>query len=117
GGCLLTDRIYAEKLKKLLNSWSDCTLDDVEIIKHGRMFWYGDVLIVLGRNKQDNEILKSIARHGDVAVRLKSIPGPLAIARGRKIGGEAIEYAKNMVLHYTKKIGGKNIEFLIEEIK
>ncbi|HOK79768.1 MAG TPA: tRNA 4-thiouridine(8) synthase ThiI [bacterium] len=117
GGCLLTDKIYAEKLRKLLNYWGNFTFDDAEIIKHGRMFWCGDVLIVVGRNKQDNEILKSISKHGDVTVELKSIPCPLAVLRGRKIGIDAVEYAKNMVLHYTKKITGKNIEFLIEEVK
>ena len=117
GGCLLTDKIYAEKLKKLLNYWDECTLNDAEIIKHGRVFWAGDVLLVVGRNKEENELLRTIAKKNDIIVQLKSVPCPLTVLRGKNIDNSAIEYAKDLIVYYTKRAGRDKSEFSVEKIQ
>jgi hypothetical protein len=93
GGCLLTDPGFSERLLKMFDYWPDCSGDDVELLKYGRVFWLtrtnaekpanlsGRVLVVVGRNKEDNEALEKLARKGDVLMELKEEMGPLTIVR------------------------------------
>ncbi|MCM8788381.1 MAG: tRNA 4-thiouridine(8) synthase ThiI [Candidatus Omnitrophica bacterium] len=103
GGCLLTDRIYSEKLNELIIRWPDAKMKDAELIKHGRVFWHKDVLIVIGRNKIENELLANLAKTGDLVVYLESVPGPLCVVRGKNIDNEAIDWAKKKVLLYARR--------------
>ncbi|MCK5061569.1 tRNA 4-thiouridine(8) synthase ThiI [Candidatus Parcubacteria bacterium] len=86
GGCLLTDSEFSKRLIKLLGNYSDCDVNDVEIIKNGRVFWLKVkentlVLAVVGRNHKENEKLKKLAKKGDFIVELKEITGPSALVR------------------------------------
>jgi len=86
GGCLLTDPEFNERLMKLLDNYPDCDVNDVEIIKNGRVFWLcikggALVLVVIGRNHEENEKLKKLAKKGDFIVELKEINGPSTLAR------------------------------------
>jgi hypothetical protein len=93
GGCLLTDPGFSDRLKQMLEHWPDCDSKDIELLKHGRVFWlkYGGgvgkwALAVIGRHQSDNAELERLAQKGDYVLQLKEIPGPLAVARfkGRK---------------------------------
>ncbi|MDO8260107.1 MAG: tRNA 4-thiouridine(8) synthase ThiI, partial [Candidatus Magasanikbacteria bacterium] len=60
GGCLLTDPGFSERGIKLLDHWPDCDTNDIEILKHGRVFWFSlprkkKVLLMIGRHQGDNE--------------------------------------------------------------
>ncbi|MCM8822124.1 MAG: tRNA 4-thiouridine(8) synthase ThiI [Candidatus Omnitrophica bacterium] len=103
GGCLLTDRIYAEKLKQLFLKWPYTTMEDAELIKRGRVFWHKDVLIVVGRNKNENELLANLAKTGDFVIYCESAPGPLCVIRGKIADSEVFDYAKNKVLFYARR--------------
>ena len=95
GGCLLTDPEFSQRLLKMLDYWPDCGANDVELLKHGRVFWITPrhtkthqdtlkvqkVLIVVGRHKEDNENLEKLARKGDVMLELKDVAGPMTIVR------------------------------------
>ncbi|MEA3464113.1 MAG: tRNA 4-thiouridine(8) synthase ThiI [Patescibacteria group bacterium] len=98
GGCLLTDSEFSNRLLKMLDYWQDCGVNDVELLKYGRVFWLTlstpkhakgrqdankseKVLIVVGRHKEDNENLEKLARKGDVIMELKEIAGPLSLIR------------------------------------
>jgi len=88
GGCLLTDPEFSQRLLKLLEYWPDCTTDDAEILKHGRVFWLNEktsrqrILVVVGRHKEDNGYLESIAKPGDFLIKLNQLMGPTALVRG-----------------------------------
>jgi len=89
GGCLLTDPEFSQRLGKILDYWPDCNTNDVELLKHGRVIWLKltsskRVLMIIGRNKEDNEKLEKLARKGDIMVELKEIKGPLTIVRSKK---------------------------------
>lgn len=89
GGCLLTDPGFSERGKKLLENWEDCSTDDIELIKNGRVFWLtlenGEkALLMIGRDKEENKRLEELAQKGDIMVELKGIMGPTAIIRSRK---------------------------------
>ncbi|MDD4901476.1 MAG: tRNA 4-thiouridine(8) synthase ThiI [Patescibacteria group bacterium] len=104
GGCLLTDRTFSEKLIKMIEYWSECSGNDIELLKYGRILWLAmtshqppsqppplrssrergakeSVLLVIGRNEQDNEKLESLAVKDDVLIQLKEEAGPTSLLR------------------------------------
>ncbi|MBA3047653.1 tRNA 4-thiouridine(8) synthase ThiI [Patescibacteria group bacterium] len=99
GGCILTDPEFSNRLMKMLDYWPDCGVNDVELLKHGRVFWLTlntpirqladakkrqKVLIIVGRHKEDNENLEKLARKGDILLELKDMTGPLSLVRNSK---------------------------------
>lgn len=99
GGCLLTDPEFSQRLLVMLDNWPECDVNDVELLKNGRVFWfktrvdanseqintnYAPVLVVIGRNQDDNEKLEKLAKKGDIMVELKEIMGPLTVVRNPK---------------------------------
>jgi tRNA-specific 2-thiouridylase len=53
GGCLLTCKEYASKLRDLFKHKERCSLADVSLLKVGRHFRLGENKIVVGRNEED----------------------------------------------------------------
>ncbi|MEA3450027.1 MAG: asparagine synthase-related protein [Patescibacteria group bacterium] len=87
GGCILTDQKYSERFMKMLDYWPKCGVDDVSLLSLGRVFWLNDksnnkILLIIGRNHEENEALKKLAKKGDIMVELKEINGPTALIRG-----------------------------------
>jgi len=89
GGCLLTDRGFSERLIKLLDHWPDCGFNDVELLKHGRIYWLAlkqkrkpnKVLLVIGRNETEDKKLKGLKEDRDVLIELKEELGPTSLLR------------------------------------
>jgi tRNA U34 2-thiouridine synthase MnmA/TrmU len=94
GGCLLTDPEFSQRLLKLFNHWPDCSGDDIELLKNGRVLWLkkmtaanagrtaeNNVLVVIGRDKEDCENLEKLAKKGDIMIKLKEIVGPTTLIR------------------------------------
>ena len=50
GGCLLTDPEGSKKVLDIITYCPDCKTEDVELLKHGRVFW-----LKIGNNKAENE--------------------------------------------------------------
>lgn len=93
GGCLLTDSIFSKRLKDLLEhkefrpssleERGEYTLDNILLLKLGRHFRSSTgSKIVIGRNKEENERLKSLAKKGDTSFNVIGHKGPLGIVRG-----------------------------------
>jgi len=114
GGCLLTDKIFAQKIRGLFYNWPRCCLDDAELVKHGRIFWYKNNLILIGRNERENKILSSISKSGDVTVEMKDIPCPFCVIRGESITDDIIKYSENLILKYVPEAKGKSIDYVVE---
>lgn len=88
GGCALTQteraRRYWSVLRKyILNKSGGAPQpEDYELAGVGRQFFNSAGLwLTVGRNRRDNEYLRSFLRESDVLVRLKDFPGPAALAR------------------------------------
>jgi tRNA U34 2-thiouridine synthase MnmA/TrmU len=95
GGCLLTDKIFADRLSRMLEYWPDCDVNDVELLKNGRVFWFRrkieagadeKVFVVVGRHEADNYNLEKLAQAGDVMVQLKDLNGPTTLIRTKGSG-------------------------------
>jgi tRNA-uridine 2-sulfurtransferase len=89
GGCLLTDPGFCERLGILIDNWPKFTINDIALIKNGRIFWFLDktarkILVIIGRNERENENLKKLAQKGDFVLELKEIAGPTVLVRNMK---------------------------------
>jgi tRNA U34 2-thiouridine synthase MnmA/TrmU len=83
GGCLLTDPSFSKRVKDIINHSSDVpTLNDIELLKVGRHFRItNDAKLVVGRNKDENEVIKALATEGDIIIEVKDYVGPTCILR------------------------------------
>ncbi len=83
GGCLLTDPCFSKRVKDIMDHCDDIpTLNDIELLKVGRHFRISDdVKLVVGRNKDENEIIKALVAESDIIIEVKDYVGPTCILR------------------------------------
>lgn len=104
GGCLLTDSIFARKLRDLMESelmdlWS------AGVLRHGRYHRISDGFkLIVGRNHQENERLLGLAR--PECVLLEPVDkGPTALGVG--VADQAsLEMAGRIYAYYFRKTNG-----------
>lgn len=102
GGCLLTDPVFAQKMRDLLRFQPDFKLSDIQILRIGRHFRLSSQFrVVIGRNEEENERLEMSAREGDYLFRVKDFPGPLVLGRGEP-GKKEIRLAASLTAKYSK---------------
>ncbi len=105
GGCCLTDLQFAERFKQMLKYWPDCQGDDVKLLKLGRHFWIEDNLIIVGRNKEENEQIQKLKQKGDVIIEPEGYPGPTILIRGKdKVLEASLIKAKDLMIKYSPKL-------------
>jgi hypothetical protein len=103
GGCLLCEKEFGKKLFILLKKWPKVTGDDITLIRFGRHFWEGKVLITLGRNQEENERLEKLVKKGDKILKPQNFPGPTALVRGEKISEKSLQKVKKLIILHSKK--------------
>lgn len=81
GGCLLTDAVFAEKLKKLRDWRGEWRREDIDLIKLGRVFFEDEGLIIVGRDEEENKKLENTALASDLLLTLPDFKGPLTVVR------------------------------------
>jgi len=115
GGCLLTDLEFGNRLKELFGRCLNPKSSDLLLLRYGRHFWKDKVKIIVGRNKEENESMKKLARKEDVLIEMKNYPGPLTLIRNyskKKVPEKVLDRAKKMTQYYsTKARGKKEVEF------
>lgn len=82
GGCLLTDPIFAEKLRELLTQEPGAGEKDMELLRMGRHFRIGGRKLVLGRNREENDTLHDLQGEEDVLIQPFNFRGPAGLYRG-----------------------------------
>ena len=99
GGCLLTDKNFADRMRDYFTFTAHPTTRDIALLKVGRHFRLdsGDKVIV-ARNRQECKILKNLCREGDHLLVLLDISGPSVILKGSSLEG-----ALEKMLDYTKR--------------
>lgn len=82
GGCLLTDPGFSQRMKDLM-MYNGLSLDDISLLKLGRHFRINPkAKIVVGRNKEENDMLMNLVKPGDICFNPIENKGPIAIGRG-----------------------------------
>jgi len=101
GGCLLTDPVYSWRLKDLLTHNPDPDITDINLLRVGRHFRYSESCkIIVGRNKQENETIRSLIKGDDYVIRVLGHPGPVTIVRGT-IDNDTLRIAASICARYS----------------
>ena len=101
GGCLLTDPSFGLRAKDLFEHVETPTINDIDLLKVGRQFRLDEeTKLVVGRNKDENEIIKAIALPNDILLEARDYMGPVSILRGNN-AGKYIEFASSVTLRYS----------------
>lgn len=84
GGCLLTDKVIAARLRDLFEHTSGYTHTDLLLLTIGRHYrLHHDLKIILGRNQAENERILSLAQDGQFVFEPDNFRGPKALAEGK----------------------------------
>ena len=82
GGCRLTEPGFSRRMKDLM-AHEGLSLENVLLLKVGRHFRLGPCAkLIVGRQEQENEIIRARAHKGDCLLEAEQFPGPLSLARG-----------------------------------
>jgi tRNA U34 2-thiouridine synthase MnmA/TrmU len=100
GGCLLTNKEYATKLKDLFLNKKKISLNDIKLLKIGRHFRFGKNKIIVGRNESENKELLRLKSSSEYFFEVPDIGSPITLLQGIK-SKKAIELAATLTNHYS----------------
>ena len=101
GGCLLTDPKFAIRAKDLFSHTETPTTNDIDLLKIGRHFRFdAKTKLIVGRNKDENEMLKALALDGDVLLETKNHMGPVSLLRGED-SPSSMKLASDITFRYS----------------
>lgn len=101
GGCLLTDPAFGLRAKDLFEHVEEPTINDIDLLKIGRHFRLDkNSKLIVGRNKDENEIIKSLALPTDILLMARDYMTPVSILRG-KTNQEYVKFGAAVTLRYS----------------
>jgi tRNA-specific 2-thiouridylase len=116
GGCLLTDKEFANKLRDLFEHKKRVTVKDVNSLKVGRHFRFGKNKIIVGRNQTENESLLRTKQKTDYYFEVPNCGSPTTILQGPKTQ-KAIKTAAGLTaFHSDKKEKTVQVDFGIQNL-
>jgi tRNA-specific 2-thiouridylase len=100
GGCLLTCREYANKLRDLFKHKKRCSMEDAALLRVGRHFRLGENKIIVGRNEAENNVLAAKKGRSDYYFEAADAVGPTTILQGAKTK-KAVNTAAALTAFYS----------------
>jgi len=85
GGCLLADPGFSQRLRKLMEWRGRLLVEDIRLIKSGRLFFEAEGIIVIGRDEKDNEKIRKSILDSDIIITTTEGKGPLTAVRLKKM--------------------------------
>lgn len=103
GGCLLTDPIFAKRIKDLYeHNITIPDINDVELLKIGRHFRISkEKKLIVGRNREENTVLEALAIKKDLKIIVKDYVGPTCIFRGKEPTRDEIIMCARIAVRYS----------------
>jgi len=121
GGCCLTDPGFSGRLKELLAHWPEASGDDIQLLKYGRVFWQDNVLLIVGRNQEENNQLEKLKLPNDTLISPKNFSGPTILIRNKiNVSSDTesvVSLAQGLIQKYSKKYSNSTPEFNIFSAK
>jgi tRNA-specific 2-thiouridylase len=106
GGCLLTYKEYADKLRDLFEHKKRVSLKDVQLLKVGRHFRLGRNKIIVGRNENENKVLIQQKGNSDYYFEAQNCGSPITLLQGPKTT-KAIETAARLTAYHSDQKAGE----------
>ncbi len=100
GGCLLTDKSFANRMRDYLKFNDELKMEDIPILKYGRHFRYKTTKIIVGRNEVENNLLIQLKKVDDLLMEAKEVAGPITIIQN-PAEENAIKFAAMLTLRYS----------------
>jgi len=100
GGCLLTDKYFAKRLRDLFKNTERVTLRDIELLKVGRHFRHGLNKIIVGRDEEENRHLLSLKRKNEYHFEISECGSPITLLQG-PVSKEAIRTGAALTAYYS----------------
>lgn len=104
GGCLLTYKEFASKVRDLFEHENEVSMRDIVLLKIGRHFRFAQNKIIVGRNEEENKRLLLLKHRSDYTFEVPDCGSPLTILRGPK-RNEAIAIAAKLTARYSDAKG------------
>ena len=122
GGCLLTEKEFANRMRDYLEYSKKPTMEGVKLLKYGRHFRFNGSKIIVGRSELENNFLLHLKGPDEIVMEASNVKGPITLIQG-KIEEETIRFAAKLTLRYSdalksqgKVIYGKEPNDLKENI-
>lgn len=110
GGCKLAEKENARRYWLVLTRLKNPTVQDFNLANVGRQYWYNNYWLIIGRNKEDNQKIETLASPNDILITLKDIPGPTGLARNTTLWNSKTLYeAASLVASYSQVAVKKEI--------
>jgi len=107
GGCLLTEKGFSRRLEDLLAFQKDPEIREIELLKLGRHFRIDPhVKLVVGRNKNENKMIRSLSADTDIIITSANGPGPTVLGLG-ELSNATLEMATLITAAYSDSEEGK----------
>jgi tRNA-uridine 2-sulfurtransferase len=113
GGCLLTDRTFAVKVRDMVENAPSFGMDDVHLLKVGRHFRVGNVKAVVAKSEPENRRLEALCRGKRTVYVSASHPGPSVTLSGGA-PSERMDVLSRILTRYSK--AGRPGPFEVREI-
>jgi tRNA U34 2-thiouridine synthase MnmA/TrmU len=105
GGCLLTDKNFARRMRDCIKYKKDITIRDITMLKTGRHFRYNDSKIVVGRNENENEILRRYKNEYELMFLVPDIGSPITILQ-ESVDINSLHMAASITAAYSDALPG-----------
>ena len=106
GGCLLTEKEFANRMSDYLKFSKNPTMEGVKLLKYGRHFRYNGSKIVIGRNELENSFLLSLKKPDEFVMEASNVKGPTTLIQGN-VEEDVINFAARLTLRYSDAINSK----------
>jgi len=106
GGCLLTYKEFAAKLRDLFKHRKRVGMKEVNMLKIGRHFRFGKSKIIVGRNEAENKQLQQMKDKQDYCFEVPDCGSPITLLQGPKTK-KAVNVAAALTLRYSDNKNGK----------
>jgi tRNA U34 2-thiouridine synthase MnmA/TrmU len=117
GGCLLTDKGFADRMRDLMKYTPDFTVHDIQLLKLGRHFRLSPSnKLIVGRDEKENEKLLALTEEGDLHIGPVDVPGPIGIGKGC-FGDDHINLASRILARYSDIPANGKVEIECHNIR
>lgn len=106
GGCLLTEKEFANRMKDYLKYSKNPSMEGVKLLKYGRHFRFNGSKIIVGRNELENNFLLHLKGPDEIIMEAYNVKGPITLIQG-KIEEEAINFAAKVTLRYSDALNSQ----------
>jgi hypothetical protein len=100
GGCLLTEKEFATRLRDLISHKHNITVKDVVALKVGRHFRLEKNKMIIGRNEEENKVLLSLYDRRRTYLEVQDCGSPVTVLQGH-LSKKALDVAARLTARYS----------------